>query len=114
LGCSAAEGKLGVLFCYYSLVVLSYSTATMILVTASDDFISNFVEYLSCSAGGYQDECKEHKERAVQSLATGFALLTGAFILFSFINLVHFMYIVRFQAVKKVIRKHFKQCACIP
>ena len=114
LGCSAAEGKLSVLFCYYSLVVLLYFIATMILVTASDEFISNLVEYLICSAGGYRNECKEHKERAVQSLATGFVLLTGTTILFSFINLAHFMYIVRFHAVKKVMQKHFKHCARIP
>ena len=81
----------------------------MLIITTFDEFISNFVKYLICSAGGYRDECEEHRKRAVQSLATGFALFTVANILFSFINLAHFMYIVRFQALKEGIQKYFRK-----
>jgi len=110
LNWSAAEGKLSILFFYYSLIVLSYSTATMLIVTASDEHLDNFVKYSICSVGGYQDKCEKHREKALQSLATGLALFTVAIILFSFINLAHFLYIIRFQAVKNFMQKYFRQC----
>ena len=67
-------------------------------------------DYITCSAGGFKEECEMYRENADKSFTATFILSVFIYVLISFLNLSHLMYVVNIGKLIKYIQTCVVKC----
>ena len=102
---STPETKLLILFSYYTITIVILLIHLVINLWIIDDAAETVVKFIFCSAGGYKTECNVFKDRLHKILTPSIVSGLTTTLLLSFINIVHLVYVIQFQDIKKVFKK---------
>ena len=105
---SIPEVKLTMLFCYYAVTFFVYFFAVVAYFQEVDDYETNIGEYIFCSAGGFNEECEIHRVRAEKSTLLSTVVIIIGLFLYTFVNIIHLLYVVHVPSVLEGIRKFCK------
>ena len=105
---SIPEVKMTLLFCYYAVTFFVYFCAVVAYFQEADKYSTNIEKYIFCSAGGFKEECEMHREKAERSVVPSTVLIIIGLLLYTFINVIHLLYVVHIPTVWNSIRKVFK------
>ena len=105
LKCTTAETKLYLLFFYYGITMLFFISALVLVLRNINSLNKHIDNFITCSAGGFKEECEIHRENAERSSAVSNIVVIFATFLVSLLNLSHLMYIVNIHKVVKTAQK---------
>ena len=109
---TVAEIKLLILFCYYWITIVLLTNGIGSFIRNFDHYIDDDISaFVSCSAGGYKENCEPLAEKMIQISPT-LVLNWIANIMFAFITWANLLFVVRMSDLKAWFNKLFNQCTC--
>jgi len=105
---SIPELKLTMLFCYYAVTFFVYLFAIVAFFQEVDEYNAHIDKYISCSAGGFKEECEIHRMRAERSTILSTVIIIISLFLYTFINIIHLLYVVDIPSMLNSIRRFCK------
>ena len=90
--------------------MLVFIYTLVIYLRSIDAYTMYSRDYITCSAGGFKEECETYRENADKSFIATFILSIFVTVLISFVNLSHLMYVVNIGKLIKYIQTCVVTC----